>query len=363
MLYQSVRLIIGFFLKMYFRRIKFSGMELIDETKPTLLCGNHTNAFLEGILIATQYPNHKLYFLARADVFNHPLAAKILDKLHIIPIYRIRDGYNALDRNKDTFNKVTQLLKEGKHVIIFSEGDCVAEKRLRTLKKGSARLAFQAVEEGVEDLQILPVGINYSDFGKEGEDALIQFSEPFNAKELYPQSESEKALSLNRFNEKLVEGLKKVVIDYPIQDYHKINQYTQQKRIAAILEHRNNNGKDPGIAEERQWVSDYHEGLPLAPLKKQGFFERLKIFESNLLTPLFFIPHFLSHRLTKKVVKSLDFFQSMEVAFRMVMVILWSLIFTTILTILVGGKLGVWIVVLIFYFLLYRFHCNNRPIQ
>jgi len=60
-------------------------MENIDESKPTLLCGNHTNAFLEGVLIAANYPNAKLYFLARADVFNHPLAAKILDKL---PLFR-----------------------------------------------------------------------------------------------------------------------------------------------------------------------------------------------------------------------------------------------------------------------------------
>ena len=363
MLYRIVRLTIAFFLKMYFRRIKLTGLENIDESKPTLLCGNHTNAFLEGIIVAAHYPNSKLYFLARADVFNHPLAAKILDKLHIIPIYRIRDGYNALDRNKDTFNKVTQLLKEGKHVIIFSEGDCIAEKRLRSLKKGSARLAFQAVEEGLEDLQIVPVGINYTGFGKEGEDALVQFSTPFEAKDYYPKSENEKASSLNQFNNRLVEGLKEAVVDYPVDDYEKINDYTQNRRIAAILEHRNGTGSEPGIAEERQWVADYLQGVPPAAPQKHRFLEKLAIGESNLLLPIFFIPHFIANRLTKKVVKSLDFFQSMEVAFRMVLVILWGLVFTSILTILVGGKLGIWIVIFLFYFLLYRFHCNNRPLH
>jgi len=362
MLYLFIRPLIGFFLKMYFRRIKLVGLENIDESKPTLLCGNHTNAFLEGIIVAAQYPNNQLFFLARADVFKHPLAAKILKKLHIIPIYRIRDGFNSLDRNKDTFNKVVELLKEGKHVIIFSEGDCVAEKRLRSLKKGSARMAFQAVEEGLEDLQILPVGINYTGFGKEGEDALVHFAQPFAAKDFYPNSEKEKNLALHAFNQRLLEGLNEGVINYPHEDYQKINEYTQKRRIAAILEHRNGHGNEPGIADERQWVQDYLHGVPAPTLPKTGFLQKLLHFESHLLSPIFFIPHFFANRLTRKIVKSLDFFQSMEVAFRMLFILFWGILFTTILTVLVGGKLGIWIVLLLFYFILYRFHCNHRPI-
>lgn len=363
MLYQIVRPLVGFFLKMYFRRIKLTGLEHIDESKPTLLCGNHTNAFLEGIIVAAQYPNNQLFFLARADVFKHPLAAKILKKLHIIPIYRIRDGFNSLDRNKDTFNKVIALLKEGKHVIIFSEGDCVAEKRLRTLKKGSARMAFQAVEEGLEDLQILPVGINYTGFGKEGEDALVHFAAPFAAKDFYPKSENEKNSAINAFNDRLIEGLTEGVINYPVEDYQRINEYTQKRRIAAILEHQQGKRTEPGIEEERQWIEDYQNGVPAPAQPPTEFLKKLAHLESNLLTPIFFVPHFFANRLTRKIVKSLDFFQSMEVAFRMFFVIFWGILFTTLITLLVGGKLGIWIVIFLFYFLLYRFHSNNRPIN
>jgi 1-acyl-sn-glycerol-3-phosphate acyltransferase len=363
MFYQIVRPLIEFFLKMYFRRIKLTGLEHIDESKPTLLCGNHTNAFLEGIIVAAQYPNNQLYFLARADVFKHPLAAKILNKLHIIPIFRIRDGFNSLDRNKDTFNKVIALLKKGKHVIIFSEGDCVAEKRLRTLKKGSARLAFQAVEEGLEDLQILPVGINYSGFGKEKEDALVHFATPFAAKDFYPKSENEKNLAIHAFNDRLIEGLTEGVIHYPVENYQQINEYTKKRRIAAILEHQQGKGINPGIEEERQWVEDYQHGVSAPALPPTGFLKKLAHLESSLLYPIFFIPHFFANRLTRKIVKSLDFFQSMEMAIRMVFVIFWGILFTTLITLLVNGKLGIWIVIFLFYFLLYRFHCNNRSIS
>ena len=363
MLYQIVRPLIGFFLKMYFRRIKLIGLEKIDPDKPTLLCGNHTNAFLEGIIVAAQYPNNKLFFLARADVFKHPLAAKILKKLHIIPIYRIRDGFNSLERNKETFSIVIELLKEGKHVIIFSEGDCVAEKRLRTLKKGSARMAFQAVEEGLEDLQILPVGINYTGFGKEGEDALVHFATPFAAKDFYPKSENEKNSAINSFNDRLMEGLTEGVINYPFENYQQINDYTKKRRIAAILEHQQGKRTEPGIEEERQWVEDHQKGVPAPAQPPTGFLKKLSNLESNLLYPIFFIPHFFANRLTRKIVKSLDFFQSMEVAFRMFFVIFWGILFTTLITLLVGGKLGIWIVIFLFYFLLYRFHCINRPIN
>ena len=50
-----------------------------------------------------------------------------------------------------------------KTILIFSEGNTRMQKKLAPLQKGLARLAFGAyAEKNVQDIQIVPVGVNYS---------------------------------------------------------------------------------------------------------------------------------------------------------------------------------------------------------
>lgn len=362
MLYTIVRPLVAFFLRMYFRRIKFTGLENIHPEFPTLFCGNHTNAFLEAILLASNYPNDQLYYLARADVFKRPFLANLLTKLHIIPIYRIRDGFTSLDRNKETFERVIALLKEGKHVIIFSEGDCVAEKRLRSLKKGSARLAFQAVESGIENLLIQPIGFNYTGFGKSNQDALINISEPFLAKDFMPKNDADRAQALIRFNEQLTEDLNNQMVNYPIPEYAAINEYTEIRRNTEILLAKAGKRNDPDLNDERLWVEEYTSNQKIHTTPMRTTWEKILNFEAALVGILFWLPHFIAHRLTNKIVKSIDFFMSIEVVFRMLFVSIWGFVVTITGTVLLDGKLGVWIVLLGAYFILYRFWDKNKSI-
>src|SRR5690606_10511504 len=66
--------------------------------------------------------------------------------------------------------------KQGGIVLIFSEGRCENEWHFRPLKKGTARLALSAWEDGIE-LKVLPVAFNYSSFKKFGKTVHIDFGE------------------------------------------------------------------------------------------------------------------------------------------------------------------------------------------
>jgi 1-acyl-sn-glycerol-3-phosphate acyltransferase len=126
-----------------------------------LIACNHPNSFMEAIILAC-FMDRSTHFIVRGDVFKNSWIAYLLRQTHQIPIYRFRDGFSNLKKNESTLEHCYQKLAEGEMIIIFSEGLCIQEKRLRPIQKGTARMAFGSMEEkGVRDLVILPVGVNY----------------------------------------------------------------------------------------------------------------------------------------------------------------------------------------------------------
>ena len=141
-----------------------------------ILAANHPNSFFDAIVLAVIYPK-PIYFLARGDAFKKPLVASILKSLHLIPIYRLSEGIENLNKNEDTFQTCVQFLKENKTILIFSEGVCVNEWKLRPLKKGTSRLGLLALENGISNTKIQPTILNYSSFSKVPKDIAIHFEQ------------------------------------------------------------------------------------------------------------------------------------------------------------------------------------------
>ena len=170
---------------------------------PTIIACNHPNSFFDAINIAVHYPK-PIYFLARGDAFNKPVVAAFLKSLHLIPIYRLSEGKENLSKNTDTFDHCMALLKKNHTILIFSEGICVNEWNLRPLKKGTARLALLACNEGINNLQIIPANINYSGFAQNPKDLAINFNASFTTKDL---EKSPEPLFYNAFNKILTVGI------------------------------------------------------------------------------------------------------------------------------------------------------------
>jgi len=176
-----------------------------------LFVGNHQNSFMDGILVGS-YLTQPIHFTMRADMFRKPVARFCLKELHVSPVYRIEEGFGNVHKNVEAFNAIYDILKKHGNFIMFSEGICVQEKRLQKLRKGTARIAFGADEKFGLDINIVPVGINYtypSSFRKE---VMINFHDSFSIKELKDLYKENPAKALRMFNEKCEEGLRKEVI-------------------------------------------------------------------------------------------------------------------------------------------------------
>lgn len=130
-----------------------------------------------------------LHFLVRGDFFSKKIYGTLLRALHMIPIFRMRDntGFSGVKSNFSTFEACYAGLKSGKIIMIFPEGRTVLEKRLRPLQRGLVRIAFGTLGRypELEDLYIVPVGVNFTDGERPRGKVMINFGEPLSARSFY----------------------------------------------------------------------------------------------------------------------------------------------------------------------------------
>lgn len=193
-------------IRYYFRDLHVEGLFMNLPETPLLLASNHPNAFLDGILLSVMFPR-PLHILARGDVFFHPLAAFLLPRLGIFPVYRLSEGKQWIPRNQQSFQACLDLFDAGGAVLLFAEGSSEHGSRLRPLKKGVARLAWQSwTSEGPSrNLQVLPLGICYEGYGAAGYRAAVGSASRISAPPL--EDRVSEGSFIRQFNERLELGM------------------------------------------------------------------------------------------------------------------------------------------------------------
>jgi 1-acyl-sn-glycerol-3-phosphate acyltransferase len=162
---------------------------------PLLIAANHPNSFLDAILLCS--------------IFKQPIYA--LASLNMFPVYRVSEGVENLEENYKTFDECMEVFKKKGIVLIFSEGKCVNEWKLRSLKKGTARLAMRAWEQNVP-LKIIPTGINYNSFTSFGKNIQLNFGEVISQENIDFKNEDAYGTKIQNLNARLKSQLEKLVI-------------------------------------------------------------------------------------------------------------------------------------------------------
>ncbi len=236
MLYKIFLLPARIFIRLYFRKIIINKKNLLSLEGPLLIASNHPNSFLDAIILGTLF-KHPVYSLTRGDVFVNPFLTRILSSFNMLPVYRISEGAKNLEHNYTTFNVCRNIFKQNGIVLIFSEARSVNEWHLRPLRKGTARLAISAWENGI-DLKILPAGINYSSFRTLGKKIVLNFGDLILKKDITEKENQGKAI--NEFNTKLRYELSRLVLETSDNDKALLRNYfhdhqTLFKKIILFL--------------------------------------------------------------------------------------------------------------------------------
>ncbi|WP_202552078.1 1-acyl-sn-glycerol-3-phosphate acyltransferase [Ginsengibacter hankyongi] len=233
MLYKILLFPARLFIRFICRKIIINNKSLLRREGPLLIAANHPNSFLDAIILASLFRN-PVYSLARGDAFAGKIITRILTSFYMLPVYRVSEGVENLENNYTTFNACHHIFKNNGIVLIFSEGRCINEWHLRPLKKGTARLALAAWQQGVP-LEVLPLGINYSSFRKFGKTMFINFGNIITKKQINPDFSD--GLAINQFNEILKEQLQNLVFEIDKNDKEKVKKYfyIDQSLITRIL--------------------------------------------------------------------------------------------------------------------------------
>lgn len=214
MLYRLLKFPASIAVYFYCRHIKINRRDLLQKKGPLLIASNHPNSFLDAIILASIF-KQPIYSLARGDAFVNKFVSGLLKSMNMLPVYRLSEGPENLSNNYDTFSECIKIFEKKGIVLIFSEGRCINEWHLRSLKKGTARLALTAWNKGI-DLEVLPLGINYDSFRSFGKRVHLNFGREISKGDI--EFTGPEGKSINEFNGKLQEQLRELVYEIGKQD-------------------------------------------------------------------------------------------------------------------------------------------------
>ena len=204
-------------LRLNFRKMVFTGRkENVSKNRPIIFAPNHRNALLDALLIVyAGYHFKQVVFLARADIFKQKFVAWMLRGMRIIPVFRIRDGKDNLDKNKDIFNNAARILKKNNPIALFPEARHNPKQSLLPIQKAVPRIVLPTEASLNFELnsQIVPVSIYYRDIFGFLTDVYITFGTPIEVskyKEVYTENPN---LATNQLRQELEISLRSMVVN------------------------------------------------------------------------------------------------------------------------------------------------------
>jgi 1-acyl-sn-glycerol-3-phosphate acyltransferase len=214
----------------FYRRIFINNSKNVPRDAHLIFTGNHQNALMDSLVFLFGVKS-RLVFMARSDIFQNPFLAAALYFLRMLPIFRIKDGYSAVKKNDEIFQKTIDVIKNKIGLVIMAEGNHAGERRLRPLKKGFARIAFQTEQANdfKLNMQVVPVGIDYSSYEDFRTELLINFGEPIAVSDYLETYKSSPAIAINQIKERLAESLKPLMVHIESEDYYDL--YNELREI------------------------------------------------------------------------------------------------------------------------------------
>ena len=192
---------------------------------PCVVVSNHQNCLNDPLSVVLNLTDRRMNFIARANVFNNPIAGAFLRKIGMLPAYRMsHEGLAAVSKNKDMMNASSDALCDGETLMMYPEAGHQDKRWLGTFKIGYLKIAFEAAEKFnfERDVMILPSANHYSNYFHARTDMLIRFGEPISLKPYYEEYKAEPRATMLKINEIVRERIKELMLN--IEDLEHYDQ-------------------------------------------------------------------------------------------------------------------------------------------
>lgn len=232
MFYYFSRFLVRLALPIYLRKLCVSNFDKLPKGAPLLLASNHPDSFFDAVVIGSVL-EQPIHTLTRGDVFRKKAAAFWLRQINLIPVFRGSEGRQYVKNHDVTAQESHDALKQGDAVVVFSEGVCVNEWRLRPLGKGTARMAYKIWygEDALQSMKVIPTGLNYENFRGPGKRVSLNFGEAIAAGDIQT-SPQEYEKWLREFNEILDRKMNAEILTIPAD----LPKAEQQRQLHAFFD-------------------------------------------------------------------------------------------------------------------------------
>lgn len=312
--YYPLKLYVVITCHLYFRKLRVVGLENIPAKGPLIYAINHQNSLLDAF-VSHSVSWRNPYFLTRADVFNNKFLDKFLRGVKMLPIYRIRDGRDSIQKNDQIFEATKGILSDGGVVGIFPEGSHSLTHKLRPLKKGIARIAFMtdAAADFKLNVQIIPIGIHYESYFSTKGRTLVTYGEPISVSDYKQSYRKDENKAFNELLSELSIRMKSLILNIESKDYDKVYNSFQKKRVYKTSMKKQLKA-DQALVHSIEHGESYDETSD-----KQNVILRLPAKLWYMLRVVIgIIPKTIVNIMVKKIVKDKHFIGTMKLAYSMV---------------------------------------------
>ncbi|HSU14067.1 1-acyl-sn-glycerol-3-phosphate acyltransferase [Longimicrobium sp.] len=164
MIYRLVRALWRAALFAFFRRIGVQGRGNVPARGPALLVANHTNAFIDGLLVLTRL-ERPVTLTVKSTLRRNPMLAALIRAMHVVEFHRSQDVGEGADpaKNVDAVGACAARLADGGCIVIFPEGVSHSDPALRPFRTGAARIALAYVDAHPRGpaLALVPTGLHF----------------------------------------------------------------------------------------------------------------------------------------------------------------------------------------------------------
>lgn len=215
--YTVAKILVSTALRLNFRKLVFVGRdENVSKKKPVIFAPNHRNALLDALLLVyASYHKKQIVFLARADIFKQQFVAWLLRGMRIMPVFRMRDGKDTLDKNNEIFRNAARILKKKNPLALFPEGRHNPKQSLLPIQKAVPRIVLptEASLDFQLHSQIIPVSIYYRDIYAFLSDVYVTFGTPIEVSEYKDLYNENPGHAVNRLRQDMEKSLQSMVVN------------------------------------------------------------------------------------------------------------------------------------------------------
>ena len=251
--YLFVKSVVLITFSIFYRKEKTHNEDYFKTPGPCIIYGNHPNTMVDVLNVAKK-KNAIVHFLANAGMFSTVITNWFFTTFFCIKVERPKDVPGKRIDNSASLKYSADFLSRYGTLYIAAEGTSKMERRLRDLKTGGVRIAFDAMQKNNWELPLcfLPVGITYESPKLARYDLFYNFGKPIWVKDYKERFEKEPKKTIKLLTSDIQSSMQDLLLHTEPND-DDVDKLVQ--KLECIYRNENGNEHTEQFFISKKWIA------------------------------------------------------------------------------------------------------------